>query len=52
MLTEIQTEAFDERKAIMIEHGGVPEAEADAYALLDILNHFPLEDNGQIELDL
>lgn len=51
MLTPEQIEAFEERKAIMIEDGHVSEYEADALALADILDHYPLEIDGQTEMD-
>ena len=52
LLTPEQTDAFDERKAIMIVDGDIPEDEADAMALISVLDQFPLENNGQMELDL
>jgi hypothetical protein len=53
MLTEEQQDAFDERKAIMIVDGKIPEHEVDALALIDILEQYPLEpEDGQSLLNL
>jgi len=52
MLTELQQELFEERIAIMIYDGGVPEDEADALALSCVLDELPYEDNGQMELEI
>jgi hypothetical protein len=57
-LTPEQQETFDERKAIMIVDGYVPEDEADALALICVLDQMPLlllennENNGQLQLEL
>lgn len=53
MLTPEQQDLFNERKAIMIVDGKVREEEADALALIDVLDTLPFqEDKEQLALEL
>jgi hypothetical protein len=52
MLSNEATEAFEERVAIMLYHGKVDPDYANAEALADILEHFPIDTEQPEQMQL